>query len=168
MDASFVPESEEIPGKDTGESESEDSSIEFYESCYLGVPQSLRGSLHKPSVTEPGLPRCGTKARSFMAQSIEEKLSKKTTFCSKCFGKPKKDGCDKVCAKKKKLIVDGVGTVLRCSRRCALQCERLPGYLDVDERGHLCSVHCVPEDSSQEENQRRWRRGPSVRRRCSP
>lgn len=92
---------------------------------------------------EPGLPRCGTRANGFAALSVEEKFSKKTTFCGKCFGKVKTGCCDKVCTRKKKVVIDGAELIMRCSRRCALKCERLAGYLDVDERPHLCSV--LPE-----------------------
>lgn len=137
LDATFDEEKKDPQINEGESSRGESSSVEFYESCYLQVPQSLRGSLHKPSVVEPGLPRCGTKANGFAALSVEEKFSKKTTFCGKCFGKVKTGCCDKVCARKKKVIAEGVEVIMRCSRRCSLKCEKLAGYLDVDERPHL-------------------------------
>ena len=140
---------DKAPGDESSGEES--SADEFYENCYLQVPQSLRGSLHKPSVAEPGLPRCGTRARGFTALSVEEKISKKTTFCAKCFGKCKDGGCDKICSKTKMIKVDGAPVVFRCSRRCALECEKLAGYLDVDDRPHLCSVHLEAAGSSDNE-----------------
>ena len=39
------------------------------------------------------------------------------------------------------------------SQNVALRCERLAGYLDVDERPHLCSVHCDPPESSPDEKE---------------
>lgn len=153
LDATFDEEKKDPQIHEGDPSGGESSSVEFYESCYLQVPQSLRGSLHKPSVMEPGLPRCGTRANGFAALSVEEKFSKKTTFCGKCFGKVKTGCCDKVCARKKKVVIDGAELIMRCSRRCALKCERLAGYLDVDERPHLCSVHCDPAESSPDEKE---------------
>ena len=151
LDAAVGPDGEEGREQEEGPSGEESSSDEFYESCYLQVPQSLRGSLHKPSITEPGLPRCGTRARGFTPLSVEEKISKKTTFCTKCFGKFKDGGCDKICSKKKMIKVDGSLVVFRCSRRCALKCEKLAGYLDVDDRPHLCCVHREAAGSSDDD-----------------
>ena len=133
--------------------EGEDSSDEFYDGCYLQVPQSLRGSFHRPSGSEVGLPRCGTKAKSFVPVSVEEKIGKKASFCSKCFGKLKAGGCDKTCSHTKVIMVDGQELLVKCVRRCERKCERLAGFMDIDDRDHRCSIHEDPAEASSEEDE---------------
>ena len=135
------------------DADGENSSDEFYDSCYLQVPQNIRGSFHRPSGVELGLPRCGTKARSFVPVSVEEKLGKKASFCVKCFGKMKAGGCDKTCSHTKVVLVGEQEVLVRCVRRCERTCERLAGYLDVDERDHRCSIHEEGGEVSDEEEE---------------
>ena len=152
LDEAFESRPADSPAERSEEA-GDDSSDEFYDSCYLQVPQSLRGSFHRPSGVEIGLPRCGTKARSFMPVSVEEKLGKKASFCMKCYGKLKPGGCDKTCSHTKVIVVDKQEILVRCSRRCERKCEKLAGFLDVDDRDHRCSIHedAIPDSNDEEQ-----------------
>ena len=107
--------------------------------------------LHKPREAEPGKTWCGTGGLSPGRIGVDEAVGRKTSFCSKCFGAPK--ACGKLCSYLKRSTFDGGQVLVRCMRRCDLNCPALGKYMDVDERRHLCAAHLDGEPGEIEQEQ---------------
>jgi len=117
---------------ETSEGETQADEDDFHYSGFVMV-SSGKGKMHLPKVGDDALPKCGARSGNFAVVGVDEALPGDLDLCRRCFGQ--RDVCRNICSHKKK-----VGDrVLRCGRRCCLQCEDVK--LDVDSRPHACMFH---------------------------
>lgn len=145
--AAFSPEdldaATELLSLEDAELPSDDSeaSVEVHDMellrCLVGIP---KGKYHKPAesfqleVPSAPTPLCKVAStKGFDMVNLEEALPGDASFCVRCFGKPGK--CQSICSYK----TTKKGAILRCSRRCCLNCNA--GGPNADLRVHSCAFH---------------------------
>lgn len=119
------------------EAEPEEKDMELLP-CF--VFSGSRGKkLHKPPLDyeegsqEVVQPRCRAHGKSFEILDLGEALAENVVLCKRCFGADEK--CNSVCT----YMVKKKGKMVRCGRRCCLNCA--PGTEDADRRPHSCPLH---------------------------
>ena len=120
-----------VEDRSTDDESPEDEEDIHYES--LVVVRSGKGKIHLPRVGDEVAAKCGARSENFAMIGADEAMPGNLDLCRRCFGQ--KEVCGSFCSHKK---LSG-GRVLRCGRRCCLQCEE--GTQDVDDRVHACLFH---------------------------
>ena len=116
-------------------SETEDDEDYEMEARFLAA-NTGRGKIHKVRGDEEDTPKCGVAAKSLQVILAIEPLAGTDSLCKRCFGPLLDDGCHLMCTHRETW---SDGSTRRCSRRCALGCERRADLLD--NREHLCYMH---------------------------
>lgn len=126
---------EELPSDDS-EASVELNDMEMMR-CLVGIP---KGKYHKPAdsfqldVPSAPAPLCKVaSAKGFSLVSLEEALPGDAAFCVRCFGRPGR--CQSICTFK----TTRKGVLMRCGRRCCLNCTG--GGPGADLRAHSCAFH---------------------------
>ena len=108
------------------------------------------GRVHKPSLENDGVPKCGSHGTRFADLQIGHDWGLSYQLCTKCFGKTVGDeACPLICDY---VTEDADGVPTQCGRRC--RGDLLEGHLRPTDEGfsrkarHRCALHCelVQED----------------------
>ena len=129
----------------SGGSEDSEASLDGHDMDMLEflVSGTTRVSkVHRPSLASEAspldgvFPKCGSHGKNYTMTSVAEALPGGLNLCARCFGKS--THCNGLCSK----MVKRRGVLVRCARRCSLQCQGIPRD-EVDARNHACSFHIM-------------------------
>ena len=130
-------------GPDSDDSEGDPATMDLEMHHTFVQLASGAGKIHKPSVGDEHMPRCGSQGSRFAELGVDHSWGMNYKLCNKCFGKnAEASTCPLLCDF---VLKKGGKVVLRCGRRC--RGDQVEGHLNPSEQGfdpasrHRCTLH---------------------------